>query len=81
MQQRQWRYRCLGIVWALLFAWAGFFGCSDSKGPVTPEVLIQINDSVVTVDDFERAVQDTTDDFPTERTWMRGYWLIFGYVS
>ena len=66
MQQRRWRYRCLGIVWAFLVVWAGFFGCSDSKGPVSPEVLIQINDSVVTVDDFERAVQDTTDDFPTD---------------
>jgi hypothetical protein len=66
MQQRRWRYRCLGIVWAFLVVWASFFGCSDSKGPVAPEVLIQINDSVVTVDDFERAVQDTTDDFPTD---------------
>ncbi len=66
MQQRQWRYRCLGIVWALLVVWAGFFGCSDSKGPVSPEVLIQINSSVVTVDDFEKAVQDTTNDFSTD---------------
>ena len=66
MQQRQWRYRCRGLVCALLVVWAGFSGCSDSKGPVSPEVLIQINDSVVTVDDFERAVQDTTDDFPTD---------------
>ena len=66
MQQRQWRYRCLGIVWAILVAWVGFFGCSDSKGPVSPEVLIQINDRVVTVDAFERAVQDTTGDFPTD---------------
>jgi hypothetical protein len=49
-----------------MVVWAGFFGCSDSKGPVSPEVLIQVNDSVVTVDDFERAVQDTTDDFPTD---------------
>jgi hypothetical protein len=66
LQQRQWRYRCRGLVCALLFLWAGFSGCSDSKGPVTPEALIQINDSVVTVDDFERAVQDTTDDFSTD---------------
>jgi len=66
MQHRQRRFRCLGVVWAIMVVWAGFFGCSDSKGPVSPEVLIQINDSVVTVDDFERAVQDTTDDFPTD---------------
>ena len=33
---------------------------------MSPEVLIQINDSVVTVDDFEKAVQDTTDDFSTD---------------
>ena len=66
MQHRQWRFRCLGVVWAVLVVWAGFLGCSDSKGPVSPEILIQINDSVVTVGDFERAVQDTTDDFPAE---------------
>ena len=66
VQQRQWRYRCLGIVWTLLVVWAGFFGCSDSKGPVSPEILIQINSSVVTVDDFEKAVQDTTNDFSTD---------------
>ena len=53
------------MVGALLFVWTGFFGCSDSKRPKPPEVLIQINDSVITVDDFGRAVEDTLDDFPT----------------
>lgn len=66
MQRLQWHHGYHGIFWAILLAWAGFLGCSDSKGPVSPEVLIQINDSFVTVDTFERAVQDTTDDFPTE---------------
>lgn len=66
MQRLQWHHGYHGIFWAILLAWAGFLGCSDSKGPVLPEVLIQINDSFVTVDTFERAVQDTTDDFPTE---------------
>ncbi len=66
MQQRRWRYRCFCIVWATLVVWAGFLGCSDSKGPVLPEVLIQINDSVITVDAFNRAVEDTTADFPTD---------------
>jgi len=62
----QWHHGYHGIFWAILLAWAGFLGCSDAKGPVSPEVLIQINDSFVTVDTFERAVQDTTDDFPTD---------------
>lgn len=66
MQRLQWHHGYHGIFWAILLAWAGFLGCSDSKGPVSPEVLIQINDSFVTVDTFERAVQDTTDDFPTD---------------
>ena len=66
MQRLQWHHGCHGIFWAILLAWAGFLGCSDSKGPVSPEVLIQVNDSFVTVDTFERAVQDTTDDFPTD---------------
>ena len=66
MQRLQWYHRYLGILGAILVAWAGFLACSDSKGPVSPEVLIQINDSFVTVDTFERAVQETTDDFPTD---------------
>ncbi len=66
MQQGQWRYRCPGILWAILIVWAGLFGCSDSKGPVSPDVLIQINDSVVTVEAFDRAVEETTADFPTD---------------
>lgn len=66
MQRLQWHHGYHGKFWAILLAWAGFLGCSDSKGPVSPEVLIQINDSFVTVDTFERAVQDTTDDFPTD---------------
>ncbi|MDX2447757.1 MAG: SurA N-terminal domain-containing protein [Desulfobacterales bacterium] len=66
MQQGQWRYRCPGILWAILVVWAGLFGCSDSKGPVSPDVLIQINDSVVTVEAFDRAVEETTADFPTD---------------
>ncbi len=66
MQQRQWCYRCLGILWAILVVWAGFFGCSDAKRPASPEVLIQINDSVITVDAFDRAVQDAMAGFPTD---------------
>lgn len=66
MQQGQWRYGCPGILWAILIVWAGLFGCSDSKGPVSQEVLIQINDSVVTVEVFDRAVEDITADFPTD---------------
>lgn len=66
MQQGQWRYRCPGILWAILVVWVGLFGCSDSKGPVSPDVLIQINDSVVTVEAFDRAVEETTADFPTD---------------
>ena len=49
------------------YAGLGVFpGCSESKGPVSPEVLIQINDSVVTVDTFDRAVEDSMADFPTD---------------
>jgi hypothetical protein len=66
MQQCQWRYRCLGILGAILVLWVGFFGCSDAKGPVSPEILIQINDSVITVDAFDRAVQDSMAGFPTD---------------
>jgi hypothetical protein len=66
MQRLQRYHRCLGIFWTILLAWAGFLSCSDSKGPLSPEILIQINDSFVTVDTFERAVQDTTNDFPTD---------------
>ena len=66
MQQHQWRYRCPGILWAVMIVWTGLLGCSDPKGPVPPEVLIRINDSVVTVGAFDRAVADTTADFPTD---------------
>ena len=66
MHQHQWRYRCPGILWAVVIVWTGLLGCSDSKGPMPPEVLIRINDSVVTVGAFDRAVADTTADFPTD---------------
>lgn len=66
MQQRQWRYRCRGIAWAILFIWAGFFGCSESKKSVSTEVLIQVNDSVITVDDFNRAIENTLVDYPAD---------------
>ena len=66
MQHRQWHHRCLGILGAILVAWAGFLGCSESKGPVSQEVLIQVNDSVVTVETFERMVRETTNDFPKD---------------
>jgi len=65
MQQGQRCHSCPGILWVILIVWAGLFSCSDSKGPVLPDILIQINGSVVTVDDFDRAVEDTTADFPT----------------
>ena len=63
MQQGQWSYRCHVLLGVILLAWAGFLSCSESKGPVSPEVLIQINDSVVTVDDFDRAVEDFRPGF------------------
>ena len=63
---QQWRHRCLGILGAILVAWAGFLGCSESKGPVPQEVLIQVNDRVVTVETFERMVRETTNDFPKD---------------
>ena len=65
MRQCQGRYACLVILGVILVVWAGFLGCSDSKGPVSPEFLIQVNDSVITVEDFDRAVADATADFPT----------------
>jgi len=65
MRQCQGRYACLVILGVILVVWAGFLGCSDSKGPVSPEFLIQVNDSVITVEDFDRAVEDATADFPT----------------
>ena len=64
MQQRKGRVPCLGILGAFLVVWTGFFGCFDSKEPVPPEVLIQVNQSVVTVDVFDRAVEDTTPVYP-----------------
>ncbi|MBW2514097.1 MAG: SurA N-terminal domain-containing protein [Deltaproteobacteria bacterium] len=66
MQQHQWRYRCLGIAWAILVVWPGFFGCSESKKSASTEVLIQINDSVITVDDFNRAFDNTLDEYPED---------------
>ncbi len=63
MQQGQWSYRCHVLLGVILLAWAGVLSCSESKGPVSPEVLIQINDSVVTVDDFDRAVEDFRPGF------------------
>jgi hypothetical protein len=65
MWQCQRRYARLGILGVILVGWAGFWGCSDSKGPVSPEFLIQVNDSVITVEAFDRAVEDATADFPT----------------
>ena len=65
MQQRQGRYSCLGILGAILVVWTGFFGCSDAKKPVTPEVLIKVNDRVITVEAFDRAVENATADFPS----------------
>ncbi len=66
MQQRQGRYRCLGILGAILFVWAVCIGCSDSKKQASPDVLIQVNDSVITVDAFDRAVESATADFPSK---------------
>lgn len=66
MQRLQWHHRYIGILWAILVAWAGFLSCSDSQGPVPPEVLIRIKDSFITVDTFEKAVLDATDDFPAD---------------
>jgi len=65
MRQCQRRYACLVILGVILIVWAGFLGCSDSKGPVSPKFLIQVNDSVITVEAFDRAVEDATADFPT----------------
>ena len=66
MQQRRRRYRCVGIWGTLLVIGAGIWGCSDAKSPGLPEVLIRIKDSVITVDAFNRAVQDTLAGFPTD---------------
>jgi len=66
MQRLQWHHRYIGILGAILVAWAGFLSCSDSQGPVSPEVLIRINDSFITVDTFQKAVLDATDDFPAD---------------
>jgi hypothetical protein len=65
MRQCQRRYACLVILGVILVVWAGFLGCSDSKRPASPEFLIQVNDSVITVETFDRAVEDATADFPT----------------
>jgi len=65
MRQCQGCYACLGILGVILVVWAGFWGCSDSKGPLSPEFLIQVNDSVITVEAFDRAVENATADFPT----------------
>jgi SurA-like N-terminal domain len=65
MQLCQVRYPYLGILWVILVVWVGFFGCSDTNKPVTPEVLIQVNDSVITVDIFDRAMEIAMADFPS----------------
>ena len=66
MQQRRQYYRCFGILWTLLVMGTGFWGCSDSKGPGLPEVLVRIKGGVITVDAFNRAVQDTLAGFPPD---------------
>lgn len=65
MRQCQRRYACLLILGVILVVWAGFLGCSDSKRPASPEFLIQVNESVITVEAFDRAVEHATADFPT----------------
>ena len=57
------KYGIMGVVWII---WAGFIACSNPNGSVSPEVFIQINENIVTVDAYLREVDEARADFSVD---------------
>jgi len=55
--------RMWDLIGAALLIWAVAVGCTDAKTPAPPEVFMQVNERVVTVDEFHQAVDEATATF------------------
>jgi len=57
------KYGIMGVVWII---WAGIIACSNPNGSVSPEVFIQVNDNIVTVDAYLREVDEARADYSVD---------------
>ncbi len=56
-----------GVVWAAMLLWAGLVACSNSNESEVPEVFIQINESIITVDAYLREVDEFVADMAADK--------------
>ena len=61
------RVQIHGVVWTAICMAAGLMACSNSSEPKVPEVFIQVNQSMVTVDAYLREVDEAVADYLADK--------------